>query len=131
MSGNPSLPEAQRDCVVQALAMLAPAAIYLFGSVAAGTARPDSDLDLAVLPGVEADPMVCFQIANRLAEFFGREVDLVDLSRASTVLAKEVLRTGVLLGDARPNDRREFEMQTLSDYARLNEERQPVLAALR
>ena len=60
----------------------------------------------------------------------GREVDLIDLARSSTVLRKEVLGNGRLLYETAPDRRAEFEMYALSDYARLNEERSPVLAAL-
>lgn len=125
-----SFSEAQRDAVLRALAVFQPAAVYLFGSLASGTARPDSDVDLAMLPGIAVDPLARFNAANELANALGREVDLVDLHRASTVLAKEVIRGGVVLEDSRPSERQEFEMRTLSDYARLNEERQPVIETL-
>ena len=55
-------------------------------------------------------------------------MDLIDLSRASTVMAKEVIRTGVVLHMADRSRLQQFEMRTLADYARLNEERQAVLA---
>jgi predicted nucleotidyltransferase len=117
-----------RDEILGALSGFEPAVIYLFGSFAGGDIRPDSDIDIAFLPGKPSDPLACFETANRLADALGREVDLVDLSRASTVLAKEVLRTGVAIQVADETRRAEFEMLALSDYARLNEERKPVLA---
>ena len=46
-------------------------------------------------------------------------------------MSKEVIRTGTLISDSVPALRQDFEMRTLSDYARLNEERQPVLAVFR
>jgi len=98
--------------------------------MATGSIRPDSDVDLAFLPAEPTDAVACFDRAQELAELFGREVDLVDLTTASTVLAKEVLRTGLLLEEANRTARQEFEMRTLADYARLNEERQPVLSAM-
>jgi hypothetical protein len=73
--------------------------------------------------------MDCFRIAGQLAESFGRQVDLVNLAEASTVFAKEVLRTGIPIAIESPALQQQFEMLTLADYARLNEERQAVLAS--
>lgn len=99
--------------------------------MANGRGHPGSDIDLAILPAQPCDPVALFEIANRLAAGLGRHVDLVDLGSASTVMRKEVVRTGVLLDEADPARRREFEMLALSDYARLNEEREPVLRTLK
>lgn len=60
-----------------------------------------------------------------------RSVDLIDLKRASTVMAKEVLRTGTPLSITNPSSQQDFEMRVLADYARLNEERQPILQMIR
>jgi hypothetical protein len=45
------------------------------------------------------------------------------------VFAKEVLRTGIPIAIESPALQQQFEMLTLADYARLNEERQAVLAS--
>ncbi len=116
--------------VIEALAAFDPAVIYLFGSAVVGVLRPDSDLDLAFWPPAPCDPWAVFQAAQTLARRWRREVDLVDLRRASTVLRKEVFRTGRRLATFRPREADEFEMYTLNDYTRLNEERAPVLRAL-
>ncbi len=102
--------------------------IYLFGSRASGNLHPESDLDVAFLPGRPIAPMECFTIANRLSDKLGTQVDVVDLSTASTVLAKEVVAKGVALSVRDPLACQNFEMRTLSDYARLNEERREILA---
>ncbi len=101
--------------------------MYLFGSEAEGRARPDSDVDLAFLSERALDPVVVFDVAQDLATALHRDVDLVDLSRASTVLRAQVIGRGRVLhsGDARRVG--EFEMYALSDYARLNEERARVM----
>lgn len=118
------------EALSRALAAFDPAVIYLFGSARRGLLRPDSDLDVAFLPAAPCDAWAVFLAAQDLAARLGCEVDLVDLQRASTVLRKEVLRTGRRLVTRRPRTADEFEMYTLSDYARLNEERAPVLRAL-
>ena len=69
-------------------------AVYAFGSRIQGTAGPDSDLDLAVLVAGYADPWALFDLASRLADVAGCEVDLLDLRAASTVMQYQVITTG-------------------------------------
>lgn len=90
---------------------------------------------MAFLPPAPCDAWAVYLAAQDLAAQdlavrLGCEVDLVDLQRASTVLRKEVWRTGRRLVTRRPRAADEFEMYTLSDHARLNEERAPVLRTL-
>lgn len=115
--------------LIEALKAFKPAVIYLFGSFGTHTQHQGSDIDIAFLPSVAADPVECFRIAGQLSERFGRQVDLVNLSQASTVFAKEVFRTGTPIATDSPALQQQFEMLTLADYARLNEERQAVLAS--
>jgi len=58
--------------------------VYVFGSLAAGKARENSDVDLAVagLP-----PESFFTTMARLEDLFNREVDLVDLDDATPFTA--------------------------------------------
>lgn len=69
-------------------------AIYAFGSRIQGTAKPESDLDLAVLVAGQADPIILFEVANELANIAGYEVDLLDLRTASTVMQYQIITTG-------------------------------------
>jgi predicted nucleotidyltransferase len=118
----------QRALIINALERFDCVLIYLFGSYGTPLEHPASDIDIAFLPSSPLGPLECFDIANTLADQLGRSVDLIDLSRASTVMAKEVIRTGVALHVADQSRLQQFEMRTLADYARLNEERQPILA---
>ena len=102
-------------------------AIYRFGSMTAGTAGPDSDLDLAVLGPHPLDPMVRFDLQEQLASVVRRSVDLVDLRAASPVMAMQVLAAGELLHDSAPDLRGLFEDRAYGTYARLNEERRGIL----
>lgn len=102
-------------------------AVYHFGSLAKGTARPDSDIDLAVLARVPISNLRRFELAQELAVQLNRDVDLVDLRNASTVMRMQVLSTGTCLDVQDESARREFEMYAYSDYARLNEERHEIL----
>lgn len=62
-----------------------------------GRARRGSDLDLAVLFSNSISAGQVFQLRNDLAELLSRDVDLIDLAHASTVLGKKVLRTGKMI----------------------------------
>lgn len=72
-------------------------AVYLFGSHAQGVAGPDSDVDLAVLVDRSIDAVVLWEVAQRLATHLDREVDLLDLRSASTVMQYQIITTGRLL----------------------------------
>ena len=122
--------KANEERIREVLAPFGPAAVYVFGSAATGRIRSDSDLDLAILPSAPISALKLFEARMQLAEIVRRDVDLIDLSSASTVLCKEVLAGGRLLYETDVLRRAEFEMYSLSDYARLNEERAPVLTAL-
>lgn len=114
---------------VTGLAEFHPTLVYLFGSQATGNARATSDFDIAFLAPSPCDPLTVFDCSNHLALRLHRDVNLVDLDRASTVMRKEVIRTGRVIHGAGSRQRAAFEMRALSDYARLNEERAPVLAS--
>ncbi len=122
------LSQSEVSRIESALAELEPRVVYVFGSHGTGRERPDSDLDLAILSDKALDPVQLFEISNRLADELGKEVDLVDLTCASAVMRKEVLRTGERLIVLDPRGACEFEMLALSDYARLNEERAAILS---
>lgn len=101
-------------------------AIYLYGSFARGEQRADSDLDLAVLPEPDATPDT-LAMAGTLRWELGRDVDLVDLRRASTVLRKEIVADGLCLYARDAGYAVAWEARVLSDYAKLNEERAGIL----
>jgi predicted nucleotidyltransferase len=106
-------------------------AVYLFGSFASDAANASSDVDLAVLA---AAPIVAEQLIRArelLSERLRRDVDLLDLGRASTVMRAQVVSTGRLLLDVDPSFREPFETTAYSAYARLNEERRGILERIR
>lgn len=86
------------------------AAAYLFGSRAAGTARPESDVDVAVILAANLKPEEAFWERVRLQGALEDAlrpypVDVVDLERVPPLLAHEVLRSGVLLCEPDPDRR--------------------------
>jgi len=105
--------------------------IYLFGSLARGPGGPESDVDLAVLAAEPLAPERLAEAREALSERLRRDVDLVDLARASTVLRAQVVSTGRVLRDTDPGLREEFETRVYSSYAQLNEERRGILERIR
>ena len=124
---SPRISESRTSIVIDALKHLDCAVIYLFGSSGGPDERSNSDIDIAFLPLNPVSPVECFDLANLLADQLGKPVDLVNLQDSSTVFAKEVLRTGFPLWIGEQHRHEDFEMRVLSDYARLNEERQAIL----
>ena len=116
-----TLREAIPDCL----------AIYLFGSWGSDGERFDSDIDLAMLPLAPLDPVHCWELAQKLASLARRDVDLIDLLRASTVLRMQVVANGQRLYTADVNIVEQFEDTVYSSYARLNEERRGILDDVR
>ena len=102
-------------------------AIYRFGSAGTLFERPDSDIDLALLAPNSLDQMVCWELAQDLAALLKRDVDLVDLQRASTVLRHQIISYGQRIYCAHGFPAGEFESRALSDSVRLNESRRDIL----
>lgn len=69
----------------------------LFGSLAAGKGRRDSDLDLAVAAAQPLSADRKTALIAELAQATGRPVDLVDLRTAAGLVLKEALTTGLRL----------------------------------
>lgn len=102
-------------------------ALYVFGSVASGDARPGSDVDLALLGREPLTGEQRFELRQALEEALARDVDLVDMRRAPTVLQLQVVTKGRLLAERDRTERVIFEDFVFSSYARLNEERREIL----
>jgi predicted nucleotidyltransferase len=95
------------------------AAAWLFGSVARGTARPDSDVDVGVLFREDPPRTLAgfhFDLEADLGSLLGLPVQLVVLNRAPADLAFRVLRDGKLLVDHDRSRRIRFEVRTRNEY---------------
>lgn len=69
----------------------------LFGSMARGRARPDSDIDLAVFG--EVDPLA---LSGALSTIMCREVDVVRIEGAPIPLLDSILRDGQVVFECKP-----------------------------
>ncbi|EIC30490.1 MULTISPECIES: type VII toxin-antitoxin system MntA family adenylyltransferase antitoxin [Methylomicrobium] len=68
--------------------------VILFGSLASGKARADSDLDLALDAGRPLDAETKMQLIGDLSAAIGRPVDLIDLRMVGEPLLGQILRHG-------------------------------------
>jgi len=82
----------------------------LFGSSARGTARPDSDIDLAV----DAHDVDLLTLGAELAELLDRDVDVVQLADASIPLLEHLMRDGIVVHEGCRGTGALWRSQTLS-----------------
>jgi predicted nucleotidyltransferase len=95
-------------------------AVYVFGSVARGSAGPDSDVDVGVLfadnpPAATLDAPQ-FALEAELERALARPVQVVALNQASADLVHRVLRDGRIVLDRDPATRIRFEVQRRNEY---------------
>ena len=88
--------------------------IIHFGSTARGATHRDSDIDVGILAVEAFDPI---GMTNEISGYLGTScVDVVDLRRASPLLALEALRHGRLLYESRPGNYAAFYSLALRRY---------------
>lgn len=102
--------------------------IYAFGSRVTGYARPDSDLDLAVLLGGYAEDYVSlWELSNELSDIAGIDfVDLLDFREVGTVMQNQIITTGERWWAA-DEQADIYEAAALSDMQELNSARAELL----
>ena len=110
---------------------LQPNFIYLFGSFAKGEGREDSDIDVAIHVDGKIDEYELFILANELSFIVKRDVQLINLKNISTVFSAQIVGTREIIYSIEENKRIEYEIRAFKDYAKLNEERQVVLDAIK
>lgn len=95
------------------------AAAYLFGSVARGTAKPGSDVDVGILYS-EEPPRTLQGLGLRLEadleDLLQLPVQMVVLNRAPVDLVIRVLRDGKLLVDRDRSKRVRFEVRARNEF---------------
>lgn len=94
-------------------------AVYLFGSVARGTNRPESDVDIGILYAVP--PPATLEglpgaMQAELEALLKRPVQIVVLNRASADLLHRVFRDGRLIHETDRSSRIRFEMRARQLY---------------
>ncbi|MDA3948503.1 MAG: nucleotidyltransferase domain-containing protein [Spirochaeta sp.] len=88
----------------------------LYGSVARGTHRTDSDIDLALCtdPRITIDDDTLLAVVAACEKATGREVQVRDLARAHGVFLKEALTTGKVIHQTESRVRGELIIRMLS-----------------
>ena len=89
---------------------------YLFGSCVSGTARPDSDVDVAILFDHLPTPALLDGVTEDLGAATERRVDLVVLNAAPPLLAREVIARGRLVMCRDEDERVRFVTRTTARY---------------
>ncbi|MEP7044254.1 MAG: nucleotidyltransferase domain-containing protein [Dokdonella sp.] len=106
-------------------------ALYVFGSVAEGSDGAGSDIDLALLCSAPIDPLRRFEAQRELSVQLRRDVDLIDLMRASTVLREQIIEKGKLIHVRHADKVLDFEGRALTDYAELMDATRELREAVR
>jgi predicted nucleotidyltransferase len=104
------------------------AGVYLFGSAADGTLRPDSDVDLAFYAGRPLERMRVLDLQEAIAKALKRDVDLIDLATAPTILQVQVIGEGRLLAALDADAVAFFEVRVIRDYYDLKARRAEIEA---
>lgn len=90
-------------------------AAYVFGSRASGSAREDSDIDVAILLSPKDDTEERFsrrlELTRTLNDHLAPKVDVVILNDAPPLLQQEVIRNGRIICDHDRNARIDFEVR--------------------
>jgi uncharacterized protein len=106
-------------------------AIYLFGSYLTSDQQQDSDVDIAVLfPHEKAKLLKNFAMSDcrdALENVLKRTVDLINMRTVNTVFQNEIIQQGRIIYQQNERTVDEFEMQVMSSYQKLNEERAGIL----
>ncbi len=103
----------------QALEKLGVVLCYLHGSVAAGTAHKDSDVDVAVLfekmpkDVISTEGVLYSSLAGLVP---GRKLDIALLNEASPLLKQIVASTGTLLYARSEDDTLQFVLRAMHEY---------------
>ena len=118
-----------KDAIIRKVLSVVPTciALYQFGSEAKGQAYAGSDLELAFLSFAPLPPVQRFDLEQDLVSLLHKNVDLIDLRQASTVMKMQVISSGKCIFSKNDGERDRFETWVYSSYARLNEERREIL----
>ncbi len=108
-------------------------AVFLLGSAARDSMRPESDIDLAIMSesGTSLDILEITEITGSLSHEFARTVDLGEISSKNLVYAREVLLTGIPVYQKDTERVNLARANLLGLYVQFNLDRKEVLDAYR
>lgn len=106
-------------------------ALYLFGSIVCEHFTSESDIEVAFLCPAPVAPLQRWEMTQQLAIQLHREVDLIDLQQASTVMQFQVVSTGERIFAADEQYMPWWELKVYQLYLTLNDDRKPILEEIR
>ena len=101
--------------------------IFLFGSFETEHETKSSDIDIAILCKKPIDKLKLWDVTQELAIAANKDIDLVDLRSASTVLQMQVINSNNRIYTADKMTSEKFEDFVFSSYIRFNESRKEIL----
>jgi len=102
-------------------------AIYIFGSSITEYETKHSDIDIAIMCKSKIDKLELWEVTQKVAIALNRDIDLLDLKSASTVMQMQVVNNGLRIYTADEMASEKFEDFVFSSYVFLNEERKGIL----
>ena len=102
-------------------------AIYRYGSAGSKYERPDSDIDIAILSNLIVPFQKMMELAATLMDVTERDIDISDLQKLPVTLRVQIVLQGERIFCKDQVAAETYDSHTLSDYVRLNEERQYIL----
>jgi predicted nucleotidyltransferase len=102
-------------------------AVYLYGSILTSQFNDQSDIDISVISEKEIDPLALYEISAGLSVLLKRDIHLIDFIKANEVLKIEILKNKTILFEKDEEKRLYHEMNALTAYQKLNEEREIVM----
>lgn len=101
--------------------------VWLYGSFSKNEHSNESDIDIAFLAEESPSFEKRMEIIVSSVKLSQRDIDLIDLNTAPTVLKKEIIAYGQRIYCVDTFFCDNFENRVFADYARLNEERAGIL----
>jgi uncharacterized protein len=105
--------------------------IMIFGSFAIGTAREDSDVDVAYFSEKLLSSYDRFNLANEIALICEREVDLVNILEMDTVFVMQIFENGVPIYIYNKDEFTRQKIKAYRMFAELNEQRAVVIKGIK
>jgi uncharacterized protein len=103
------------------------AAALVFGSAVTERMHAKSDLDVALLLRDEYEREALLErLRSGLERVVGRDVDLIVLDDAPTILVHQILKTGAILFCRQPRLYQEFVVRHITEYADFKRIRKPI-----
>jgi len=104
--------------------------IYIFGSQNDGTATKKSDIDIAYLSDKKFSQLQRWELSQKLADKLSLDVDLIDIKDTNTIFRYQIISTATRIY-GKGYDVENFETLAYSFYLRFQEERKPIIDAIK